>query len=536
MENLSLENLVKIKDDVSEGIKSLVEQNFVKRIWDQDPSLWTSNLKHQKAIQSRLGWLTVIQEIKDQIHEIEHTVSHFSQKGFKNVILLGMGGSSLCAEVLAKLYPEKPLMRVQILDSTDPKIISSIQKQVSLDHTVFIVASKSGTTIEVQALYNYFQSLIPKSDQFIAITDPDTPLHHLAQSKGFFKTFLNPQDIGGRYSALSYFGLVPAAFLGTNLDRLLQQASQMQEKCKNNEDSNPGVILGAILGIACRLGRDKLTFLTSSPLSPVFDWIEQLVAESTGKDGKGILPVMEERPSASTLDSKDRLFVHLNLQESPSPQAFPFFQKAGQPFTHLTISNFYSLGAEFFRWEFATATAGMILQVNPFDEPNVKRTKEITKELLINWNHSGNESKPEYKPANPQTILSFLQDIKEPSFLALLAYLPSSNEIRSELFKLRDILSNRFGVATTVGFGPRFLHSTGQYHKGGPNQGRFIQFVCKDEKLAIPGFSYDFSALKAAQASADLKALQETGRRVLGLDLEDQPLEKLKKLQSEIST
>ena len=388
---------------------------------------------------------------------------------------------------------------MEILDSTLPASIRALEKRIDLEHTLFIVASKSGTTIEPLAHLAHFWEKVPRGDQYVAITDPGTPLEREAIERQFRRVFLNRTDIGGRYSALSHFGLVPGALIGVELSHLLDQAIEMVHACHPCVPlrDNPGAWLGAVLGTAALSGRDKLTLVLPDAIAALGYWIEQLIAESTGKEGSGILPVEGETVGPPEVYGDDRLFVAIG-----EPAAVDVLEAAGQPVVRLPYTAPAQIGGEFFRWEFATAVAGYLLGIDPFDQPNVQEAKDATARIL----EKGWEPPP---PPPPSRLVDLLQHVRPGDYIAIQAYLPRTSEIAAQLQAVRCTLRDTLGVATTLGFGPRFLHSTGQYHKGGRNNGIFIQVVEEDgADLAIPGQPYTFGQLSAAQAQGDLESLR----------------------------
>jgi hypothetical protein len=408
-----------------------------------------------------------------------------------------MGGSSLAPEVLALTFGGRPLIA---LDTTHPESIKAVEESGDLGTTLFVVASKSGTTIETLSQFSYFYDAVRDGSHFIAITDSGSSLEALASERGFRRVFQNPADIGGRYSALSYFGLVPGALIGVDIEALLKSAASMADACGTGDATeNPGALLGVAMGEAARAGRDKLTLLTADTISSFGTWLEQLVAESTGKEGKGIVPVEGELPGTANVYGDDRFFATIGADSELTPSiASPF-------------DDVHDLGAEFFRWEFATAVAGHVLGVQPFDQPNVQEAKDATSRLL-------REGLP--KNIDAGDLGDLLTEVKPGGYIAIQSYLPRTVDNQSRLQKVRLRLRDRFKAATTIGFGPRFLHSTGQLHKGGADSGVFIQIV--DEPtvdLPIPEREYSFRGLLDAQSAGDLMALRAHGRRVARVSL-----------------
>jgi hypothetical protein len=423
--------------------------------------------------------------------------------GFQHVVLLGMGGSSLAPEVIhATFGAAAGFPTLHVLDTTDPASIIALESSVDLGRTLFLVASKSGGTIETLSHFGYFHAKVPRGEQFVAITDPGSNLEALGREHGFRRVFLNPPDIGGRYSALSYFGLVPAALVGAPVHDLLDQATEMACACHSCVPAreNPGLWLGAVIGEAARAGRDKLTLVLPAAIGAFGTWVEQLVAESTGKEGRGILPVEGEPLGPQGAYGNDRLFVSIGDELGLEPTV------------NLAFSSPLQLGAEFFRWEFATAVAGAVLGINPFDQPNVQEAKDATSRILA----AGPVPDPGF-----DDLGALLNEVRPGDYVAITAYIQRDAKNEEALRRVRTRLRDQYGVATTVGFGPRFLHSTGQLHKGGPNTGVFIQVVSDEgADLEIPGKPYTFGTLKAAQALGDLESLRAHGRRVARVRLQ----------------
>jgi glucose-6-phosphate isomerase len=506
---------------VARRLDSLTRARVVARIWAKDPSVW-NGAPDTPEIRDRLGWLTVAEAMAAEAGALaafaDDVRAHFSR-----VVLCGMGGSSLAPEVLRRTFGAAAgYPSLAVLDSTDPRAIAAAVPDRDVAQTLFLISSKSGTTLEPDCLFRYFWSRTgARGSQFVAITDPDTPLAALASERGFRRRFLNPPDIGGRYSVLSYFGLVPAALLGIDVARLLERASRMARASAPGVPApeNPGAALGAVLGGAALDGCDKVTFVLSAGVASFGLWVEQLIAESSGKEGKGIVPVVDEPLGSSTVYGRDRLFVSVTLagDEDPATEArLAALADAGHPVVRIALADRYDLGGAFFRWEFAIAVACALLGINAFDQPNVAESKTNTSAVL--------ERKGAPSPAASRADLDqFFAAIKPRNYLALMAYLPPSPEYDRRLEAVRLRLRDRLTVATTVGYGPRFLHSTGQLHKGGPPIGHFLQITERvTQDLAIPDKPFTFGELEAAQAEGDLLALRKRGRpalRLEGLDL-----------------
>ena len=533
-----------LTDRVNTALEAARAANVSKRAWSREASLWKPDADSVKVINNSLGWLGVAGEMLGAVDELREFAATIRTRGFRHVMVCGMGGSSLCPEVLAKTFgPQSGFPELLVLDSTDPDVIAGLAQRIEVEHCLFVIASKSGSTTEPNVFYKYWYDEVLKrketaGDNFIAITDPGSPLVDTASELKFRRTFLNQSDIGGRYSALSYFGLTPAALMGLDVRRLLEGAQQRPQP------SDAALHLGMAMGESANAGRDKLTLVIDPALETLGLWIEQLVAESTGKEGKGILPVNGEILGGPNVYGNDRLFVSISLGDvSPETSAkLAALSAAGHPVVHRRLNDIYDLGAEFFDWEFATACAGWRLGINPFDQPNVQEAKDATKEVLSAFERrgrfeerqkvAGDESMTIYGADDAseagsvgQVISDQLGTIRPGDYVAFLNYVEETPQIDALFQRLRTQLRDATGCAVTVGYGPRFLHSTGQLHKGGPNTGVFFQIVAKDETdFAIPGESYTFSILKQAQAFGDLRALLNRGRRALSVELSNEGL------------
>jgi transaldolase/glucose-6-phosphate isomerase len=502
---------------VARRLDALDEAQIPKRIWARDPTVWKDD-PSTPELRDRLGWLTVGEGMAQQVKSL-NAFSDEVRAEFSRVILCGMGGSSLAPEVLWRTFGAAPgYPSLHVLDSTDPRAVRQAERGGDLAKTLFIISSKSGTTQESDSFFRYFwEGTGKRGAQFVAITDPGTSLGKLAGERGFRRAFLNPPDIGGRYSALSFFGLVPAALIGVEVESLLHRAHRMAEACAAWVPTleNPAARLGAILGESALAGRDKATFVLSPGIASFGLWAEQLIAESTGKEGKGILPVADEPLGSPEVYGADRLFVSLALAgeaDTGIDSRLAALEKAGHPVVHLRLDDRYDLGQEFFRWEFATAVAGAVLGINPFDQPNVAESKANTKAVLAK------RSTPS-PAASAAELERFLAGIKPGDYLAIMAYLPPTADNDRRLAAIRLRLRDRLKVATTLGYGPRFLHSTGQLHKGGPPVGHFLQIVDRTrDDLPIPGEPFGFGELEAAQAEGDLIALRGRGRPAIRID------------------
>jgi len=538
---------------VEASLADLAKRDAVARIWAKDPTLWKSDPGHQQIIRNSLGWLTVMPTVRQRAANLAGFAVEVGQAGFTHVLLLGMGGSSLCPDVLRLTFGRaKGFPTLAVLDTTDPLSVRALEQSVDLSRTLFIVASKSGTTPEITAFYQYFFARIlalrrdRAGEQFIAITDPGTVLDHAGATAKFRHVFLNPPDIGGRYSALSFFGMVPATLIGVDILRLLDRAERMAQACAASVPirDNPGAWLGAVMGALAKAGRDKLTFICSPEIASFGYWVEQLIAESTGKDGTGILPVEGEVVGGPGAYGNDRAFVYLRFETSRGrnlDEAVKTLERAGYPVVTIRLQDLYDLGAEFFRWEFATAVAGAVIGVNPFDQPNVQESKDNTKRLIGEFQAVGRlpEGKPIFSDGPirlygdaatasalkgaktlPDALTGHVRRIKAGDYVALTAYLQATAAHAEVLAAIRLHVRERFRVATTLGYGPRFLHSTGQLHKGGGDNGVFLQFTVDDPMdLSVPGEPYTFGLMKAAQALGDLQSLQSRKRRALRIHI-----------------
>lgn len=528
---------------VEETLRFLESREFLDRLWVKDATLWKGDAA---TVRNRLGWLTSPTIMRGHSEDIRAFADEVRRLQYSHVVLLGTGGSSSTGMVFNETFGSKMgFPDMLVLDSTDPAAVKQVADGVNLSRSLFVISSKSGTTNETMAAYAFFRGLVEAASsprpgmQFVAITDPGRPLDKLATETGFRRTFLNPASIGGRFSALSFFGLVPAALIGVDIKILLERANSMVETCGNEVGmrGNPAVQLGAVLAGLARAGRDKATLVFSEKIRSLGPWIEQLLAESLGKDGTGIVPVVDEPLGAPAVYGDDRVFVALVLEGDDSHDAgLAKLADAGHPVLRLVLRDPMDVGAEFFRWELAAATAGAVLGVNPFDEPDVVRAKENTATLLTEWKRS--RRLPEWpSDVEEDGIVLMTKSNKKPSsvsrglaahlamaapgdYLAIQAYLAPTPEAWRVLQEIRVALRDRLRIATTLGWGPRYLHSTGQMHKGGPTSGLFLQITGDDrEDLPIPGVGYGFSTLKAAQALGDIQSLRDGARRVIRLHL-----------------
>jgi transaldolase / glucose-6-phosphate isomerase len=502
-----------LPDELEPAIAARVEQavreDVARRIWSKDDTLWGAH--DAPEISDRLGWLTITEQMQEAADDLIAFADEVAAQGTRDVVLLGMGGSSLAPEVIRQSFGDQPgRPRLRVLDSTDAGSVRAVREAVDLEHTLFLVSTKSGGTIETLSLFEHFWSLRPEGSAFVAITDPGSSLEQLARERGFRRTFLNDPDIGGRYSALSYFGLVPAALMGADIKALLDGA-QVAEQASVSFDSssaNSGLWLGLTIGELAVRGRDKLTFVVADPLRSFGLWAEQLVAESTGKEGKGILPVADEPLGEPQAYGEDRTFVHLRDDEAPDEEAderMRALARAGHPVITLTAHGPTDLGRIFFFAEFATAVAGWVLGINPFDQPNVQEAKDATTRVL----EQGGGEPPD---ADEAALRALVDGLGPPHYLALLGWVQPSEAFDAAVAELRAAVRDATRATTTFGYGPRYLHSTGQFHKGGPKVGRFLQVIHDTEPdIEIPGRPFSFNTLKHAQATGDLEALRAHG-------------------------
>ena len=530
-----------LADSVSKRIAQLEADSVPARLWKHDPTLWTQDPAGQAEIKIRMGWLDSTDKARKKLDEYQSFAKEIQQDKIDRVLVLGMGGSSLTAEVFSNLLSEatmEPLLSLAILDSTNPEQVATTAEHYPPDKTLYIVASKSGGTAEVMAAFDYFWKLSKEDGlHFVATTDPSTSLEALARKNNFRKIFSADETVGGRYSALTDFGVVPAALLGMDLYRLLDKADWMRAQCGEHVPAarNPGLALGAVIGEAALGGRDKLTILSDAPLSAFTGWIEQIIAESSGKNGKGILPVPLEPIGNPEVYGDDRIFVYLR-QTGELHESIKAFRDAGHPVLEFTMPNVYDIGAEIFRWEVATAIACSVIGVNAFDQPNVESSKKITKAKIAEYQTKGKlkEGKPAWKEngvavfspnavkgASLKTVLNgFLKKAKPNGYVAINAYLPRNVETTEVLHQMRASIRAKTGNAVTAGFGPRFQHSTGQFHKGGPKNSLFIQITADPETdMEIPTEGLTFGTLIRAQALGDYEALIEEGRNAIRVHL-----------------
>lgn len=517
---------------VQHALDNLTSQKTVRGIWAKDNLTFTKDAAHEKSIKNRLGWLDAPSAMLAHLDELRSFSHDAYLQGFRKVLLMGMGGSSLCPEVMSLIFDKLPgFAELKILDSTDPAAVSAAEQWADLESTLFIVASKSGGTIEVRSFEAHFWQLAQKKfgdragSRFVAITDPGSPLATLAAEKDYLRAFENPADIGGRYSAISLFGLVPAALVGVDVERLLQDAERMASACAPAVPprENPGALLGAFLAGNAQSGRDKLTLIASEKVKSLGSWIEQLVAESIGKVGKGIVPIDGEPLHSPENYAKDRCFVYIRYGSNEPTELDRHVEgltNAGLPVATLCLLDLHNLGGEFFRWEMATSIAGALMDLNPFDEPNVTEAKTATQKLIGEYEASGVLPAASGVPVGDAQITQTLQQAAKGDYIVLSAYLRQTAERDALFTQLRSALGKTQQCASAVGYGPRFLHSTGQLHKGGPNTGVFLVLTSKaTADIEIPGQKYSFATLRDAQALGDLQVLKARGRRVVHVDL-----------------
>jgi len=538
----------------SEGLKQVAGLKFLQRLWEKDGSLWSDDPAHHAIALNRLGWLDLPSRMKREVDQLDGFAMEKVFRKIKHVVHLGMGGSSLAPEVFFRTFGSTfDFPELIVLDSTDPDQIDDVLRMVNLGSTLFIVASKSGSTIETSSLAKFFYDQLTRlnpgtaREHFIAITDPGTVLQDEAEKK-YCKVFLNPADIGGRYSALSLFGLVPLALLGKDTSRLLARGEEREEACGPEipEGSSDAVRLGAFLGKLAESGINKLTLQASPSLSTVGWWVEQLVAESTGKEEKGILPVNDEEITAPDLYSSDRVFVYIKRHgdiDLDKEEKLKALKRKKFPLIVIETDDIYDLGGLIYDWEIAAAAAASVVRIDPFDEPNVKESKDNTRRVLDGFKSTGRiefETSPlldgEVRVFGnvaasgdvAGTLRNLFERRREGDYLAIMAYLPRNTATQNLASILQNSLRDRLQIPVTVGFGPRFLHSTGQFHKGGTKNGLFLQFVHDPKKdFEIPGENYSFKILLRAQAIGDYLSLESKEKPVVSLELVGDPVAQL---------
>ncbi len=522
--------LTGIFEKTSEELNNI---SFAKRLWEHDYTLWSNQ---PDEITNRLDWLELYQTMPDHICDINSFTDIAKSDGFGQALLMGMGGSSLAPEVFSKTFGTKPgFLDLYVLDSTDPDAIHYYQEKLDLERTLFIISTKSGGTVETLSFFKYFYTLLAgrlgvkeAGMHFVAITDPGSNLEKIAKDLGFRATFLNTPNLGGRYSALSLVGLVPAALQGIGISLLLENAGEAAEENKP-DSAQPAIALGALLGAAQTQGVDKLTFISSPALASFSDWVEQLIAESTGKSGKGILPVVGEAFSEDlSVYGEDRIFVITYLRgDEKLQQIAAQLKEAGFPVIEIVLSSVYCLGNLMLSWEIATAVAGHVINIHPFNQPNVESAKILARQSLQKYQETGELPPYEASDLTLTNLHTFLSQGKPGDYVTLQAYVNPSPSTEQAFRKLQQKIRDEYKLATTFGFGPRFLHSTGQLHKGDQGNGLFVQFISHPQNdLNIPekpGSTekyISFATLKKAQAIGDAKALTESGRRVISFDVD----------------
>jgi glucose-6-phosphate isomerase len=540
-----------LADAYQEELNRLRAGEAVQKVWARQPGLWKDDPGHARIIANRLGWIGVLDPMRAEATALQDLSRDIKESGVRDIVLLGMGGSSLAPEVFSLIFPAPPGRRFFVLDSTDPSAVQQVERTIDLAHSLFIVASKSGKTIEMLSQFFYFHhelthaGIRPVGRSFLAITDGGSYLDHLADEHNFRFTFRNPPDIGGRYSALSHFGLVPAALWGVDVAAVLDSAIEMRAACgpEGEADANPALQLGSLLGAAARRGDDKLILLSSPKLTPLGNWIEQLIAESTGKEERGIVPVAG--PVAPPLDVLARgcVTAALLLEGDDQTVLEPVLRELNQrgaPLVEIRLKVPTQLGAEFFKWEAATALAGASLAIDPFDEPNVQESKDNTARILEAF-----EASAEMPLGSPRlaesgielyadgavrgsistlqlaaALRTFFSECRPDDYVAILAYVARDAVNGAELDAIRATLGERLNLPVLLGYGPRYMHSIGQLYKGGPASGMFLMITSeKPEDLPIPGAKYTFGQLEMAQALGDLQSLGRLGKPALRLHL-----------------
>ena len=528
---LKISNLDCYQSLIDAEIESFQNEDFTRRIFNQDHTLWQSS---SIEASNRLGWLNVLDSMSRNITTIEDFVSEISDFGYRYVVLMGMGGSSLGPAVINRVFGNiTGHFKLIVLDSTVPEAIRRLVNQIDISKTLFLVSSKSGNTLETNNLYNYFRDVvetklgsIKAGEHFVAITDSGTSLNRLADSSGFRNVFENPSDIGGRYSILSYFGLVPAALIGVDIEKLLNNAKSMRRMILDNTltRENSPVFLGSVMGVLSLAGRDKLTISSTGEISAMGPWIEQLISESLGKNNKGLIPINIEKVMEPDCYDDDRFFVHFDIGKTSLQEDISnleSIEESGHPVLRVSLNDRYDLGGEFFRWQFMTAVAGSVIGVNPFNQPNVEASKKATQIALANFKENG--ALP--KIATITNIFQLLQSSVSGGYLSIMAYLDDTPALCYALSNLQDVLINKRKITSTVGFGPSFLHSTGQMHKGGPDKGVFLQLLGDNSlDIDIPGQSYSFGQLAHAQAAGDFQTLITAGKKVFRINIQSDPV------------
>ncbi len=543
----------KLEKEVKAAYASLDEKQIPRLLFAQDPNLWGKDIEQTKEISHRLAWLTLPDNFTENADNLIAFARKIKEEGYVNAVLLGMGGSSLCSEVARETFgTANGYLQLFVLDNTSPEAILELENKINIEKTLFIVASKSGNTEETLSFFHFFYHQLEKKNadkpgnNFVAITDDGTPLVKVAEQYKFRKVFVNNPDLGGRYSVLSDFGLLPMALMGVDIKALLSSAKQMQNSCDGIPvAANPGISLGVVLDICERDGRDKVTFVLSSSISSFGYWVEQLLAESTGKEGKGLIPVNGELPGTPAVYGNDRIFIHMYLptdNNEEDEKTIKALEEVGHPIVRIKVANKLSLGGEYYRWEIAAAIAGIVMGINSFDQPNVEESKKNTSQLLEGWIKDGSFKKSDpllkiedisiyggkkaqllgakYHESVGDFIKSFTAQAESGDYIALLPYFLMTDSRTKILHAWRQQMRDELKEATTLLNGPRYLHSTGQLHKGGPDTGLYIILVGEEkEDLAIPGEKFGFATLHQAQALGDFRSLDDKGRRVIRIHL-----------------
>jgi glucose-6-phosphate isomerase len=525
------------------ALSRMEAQQIIPRIWKRDHRVWKPE---PTEISNRLGWLDAPENMRGKVAGIIEFVAAVRAAGYTDAVLLGMGGSSLAAEVLRyNVAPSEMPLQLAILDSTDPSAVLGYADRLDVAHTLYIVSTKSGSTAETLSFFKFFYNRALEAlgaeeagHHFVAVTDPGSGMAKLARRHRFRATFLNDPEIGGRNAALSYFGLLPAGLSGVDLSRLLERGSQTAHDCAARPADNPAAWLGTILGVLAQAGRDKMTLITSPSIAHFADWAEQLIAESTGKEGKGILPVVGEPLGSPAVYGDDRYFVHLRMEDDTTHDAaMQTLAEAGFPVVHLLLRDPYDIGSQFYLWEMANAIAGYHLAINPFNQPNVEAAKAQARKMVAAYTETG--ALPTNSPAPPDGAIlhSFLEQARPGDYVSIQAYLNPTAETTAALQALRTTLRDRLKLAVTIGYGPRYLHSTGQLHKGDAGNGLFILLTADaphdasiPEEAGQPEAALTFGVLKMAQALGDRQALMVNGRRVVHFHLGKDVVEGIEKL------
>jgi transaldolase/glucose-6-phosphate isomerase len=544
---------------VDQALAQLRSDRVMERMWARDHTVWKTG---PAEIANRLGWLDIAERMLSNTDRLEALAEALTTEGYTDAVLLGMGGSSLAPQVFYKVFGHRGSadgsrlgLHLTVLDSTDPASVLAVAEQTDPAKTLFVVSTKSGATAETLSFFKFFYNRVAEAlgteqagRHFVAITDPGTELASLASEYGFRTALISDPNIGGRYSALSYFGLLPAALVGVDVRALLDRSLALADNCKEFQwamgQTNPGAVLGAVMAELTCAGRDKLTLILSPRMSSFGDWVEQLIAESTGKEGKGILPIVGEHVGLPGAYGTDRLFVYVRSEDGQDVSqlrvqdaAIQALQDAGHPVVRLGVRDVYDIGQQFFLWEMATAVACHLMGINPFDQPNVEAAKNLARRMASEYIRLGSLPDGEWAPLSGASLASFLTQAQPNSYIALQAYVQPTAEVDAALLSLRIRLRSKYGLATTVGYGPRFLHSTGQLHKGDAGNGLFVQLVSSDARdVAIPDkagaveSSITFGVLKAAQALGDWQALREAGRKVIRFHLSSQAVDDINTL------